>query len=289
MKDWNSYIGMKFNMLTVVGILPHSTKNKHSTKFICVCDCGKGTTACACRVRNGGTKSCGCLSRINLIGQKHTQKYEYNINFFKNLTPDSLYILGLFYTDGNLAKEKGKGSIVLQEKDKYLLEKISLLIKNNDKLVYIPSKKCTGIVKGISQPQYRFYFCNQEIYKDLIEYGITPNKSKTLKLDDRLKNSTDFWRGAFDGDGSVKMKTYQSGNKALSLNMCSASLSFISSFKDFCVENTNTKVNIHKLKDRDFYVFNICGKDAIKIYKSLYETKSDLFLERKKKYLKEII
>ena len=46
--------GKKFNRLTVIKYLGHS-------KWLCKCDCGNHTIVAASRLKNGTTKSCGCL------------------------------------------------------------------------------------------------------------------------------------------------------------------------------------------------------------------------------------
>ena len=61
-KDYNSYIGSKYNMLTIVGICDH-VKGTHR-KCKCMCECGNVITADICNVVSGNTKSCGCLRSI---------------------------------------------------------------------------------------------------------------------------------------------------------------------------------------------------------------------------------
>lgn len=288
MKNIDNLIGQTFNRLTVLGV-SENRNTKYIPNLLVKCSCGTIKEVSVYNVKNGHTKSCGCLHKALLVNQTYTRKYNYNEEFFKELNSNSLYVLGLMYSDGNLSKEKGKGGINLREGDEYLLKTISLLIKNNDKLIYVPSKIGQGIIEGCySHPQYKFYFCNKNIYKDLLELGLIPNKSKIIKVDDRLKNSLDFWRGVIDGDGSIQIITYPTGTKSLRISLCSASISLINSFKDFCCANSNTKSNITKIKDREFYVFTSTGENAVKLYKLLYDN-DGLCLKRKKKYLKNLL
>lgn len=55
---------MKYNMLTIIDI--KSKNNK--TFYYCRCDCGNEKWFQASHVRNGNTKSCGCLysKHVNL-------------------------------------------------------------------------------------------------------------------------------------------------------------------------------------------------------------------------------
>lgn len=52
-------IGQKFNSLTVIDYAESDKKSQ--TKFKCICDCGKEHIALGSRIKNGYTKSCGCL------------------------------------------------------------------------------------------------------------------------------------------------------------------------------------------------------------------------------------
>ena len=71
--------GIKYGRLTA--IRPNG-KNKHgNVKWLCLCDCGNYTTVLGTKLRNGQTKSCGCL--LN----------EYNAQFEKDIPrrSDPLY------------------------------------------------------------------------------------------------------------------------------------------------------------------------------------------------------
>ena len=62
--------GQKFGLLTV------KTYDSNTRTWNCECDCGKETKVTSYNLRNGHTKSCGCLrhrtpvNKINMIGQK---------------------------------------------------------------------------------------------------------------------------------------------------------------------------------------------------------------------------
>jgi len=70
--NWDSFIGRKFNKLTVTGII--GTDKKYNKIAAAVCDCGNETTARLDHIRDGFSKSCGC---INSNGRKH-QRHGYN-------------------------------------------------------------------------------------------------------------------------------------------------------------------------------------------------------------------
>jgi len=64
--------GQRFGRLTVIERAEDHIQptGKHETKWRCVCDCGNITVAYGGSLRNGGTKSCGCLQR-EIVSQRH--------------------------------------------------------------------------------------------------------------------------------------------------------------------------------------------------------------------------
>ena len=66
-------IGKRFGRLLVVGreIVPNKRK---VYEWVCVCDCGNIISVEGHKLRNGNTRSCGCL-KIDLLRQRST-KYE---------------------------------------------------------------------------------------------------------------------------------------------------------------------------------------------------------------------
>jgi len=56
--------GLRFGRLTVSGFVDTvRTPGGASARWLCVCDCGNTTTVHGSLLRNGNTKSCGCLAR----------------------------------------------------------------------------------------------------------------------------------------------------------------------------------------------------------------------------------
>jgi hypothetical protein len=63
-------VGQRFNMLLVVK--RSDSKRKGRLWWECLCDCGASCTMLGASIKNGNTKSCGCLGRrrIDLTGQR---------------------------------------------------------------------------------------------------------------------------------------------------------------------------------------------------------------------------
>lgn len=77
-KPFKDITGQKFGKLTTLYRL-HNTKSP--TKWLCICDCGNLTETHLSSLKNGNTKSCGCLYKINHVkthGKSHTRLYTIN-------------------------------------------------------------------------------------------------------------------------------------------------------------------------------------------------------------------
>lgn len=72
--------GKRIGKLVVISECKERTSNG-KIKWICLCDCGKETVVWRSSLRNGSTKSCGCLRSESCIlvhtthGKKHTVEY----------------------------------------------------------------------------------------------------------------------------------------------------------------------------------------------------------------------
>ncbi len=275
------HIGKIFNRLLIKDIV----EEDGILKFQCFCQCGNKLNYMMSAVINGKKGSCGCLEKDNfkLQGERlgnynkthgtfRNYKYNYNLTFFNKLTPDSAYILGLLYSDGNMHKDKNQFSIGLQEKDKSILQKISILLCNEDKLTKVTNNtafeyKCQDI--------YRLIINQKEMYQDLLSWGLYPNKSLTLSPDERLLLNRDFWRGCIDGDGTLSFDK----NGRFTLGFV-GSEQMVTSFKKYCEYVLNDNIISVIEKKENIFCFRIDGIKGRLIVENLY-TDCNLFIERK--------
>ena len=204
-----------------------------------------------------------------------------NEDFFKTWSPEMAYVLGFFTADGNMVKNKrGAHFIEFQITDKDLLYEIRELLGSSHKITLRKSrvghKDC-----------HRLQIGSKEIFNDLTKLGMTPNKSKTIDLpfvhDEYF---SDFVRGYFDGDGCVSISNYirrDRGNKK-SKTILSG---FTSGSEKFL---KNLHINLKRLagvlggtlnEGKGSYRLYFSVKDTFKLYKFMYNGKSNLFLERK--------
>jgi hypothetical protein len=83
------------------------------------------------------------------------------------------------------------------------------------------------------------YLSSQKIVSDLCQWGITPAKSQTLRLEKEvpLKFQSDFVRGVWDGDGHVCETNF---------SLVSASKVFLQQIQSMIHFNTGILLPIHK-------------------------------------------
>jgi hypothetical protein len=155
------------------------------------------------------------------------QKYFANELFFKNPSPAREWVLGFIFSDGCLWRN-GK-TFCLSQKEFEILYKIRMLLECEYKIAKTNTKRCEKVF-----PCYRLTIISKEIYKDLLSFGLTPNKSKTIQYPKNIIYHSHFIRGYFDGDGSVGIYTHRNSYGLYSykkVQFCSGSKVFL---EDLC-------------------------------------------------------
>jgi hypothetical protein len=121
-------------------------------------------------------------------------------NVFSTWTPESAYLLGLFYADGCLNKG---GLCTYRTKDKQLINLVRQLLNyGNIRTESYPTKKGPKSIYSIA--------FGQHMSKDLQLLGmpISPKANKLTWPPNLPPHLTrDFIRGFFDGDGSASINT----------------------------------------------------------------------------------
>jgi len=73
--------GNRFGRLIIVKL--HSKDRNYNKRWECICDCGKTTVVLADKLKNGNTKSCGCLAtevRTALVKKADEERRDYTRN-----------------------------------------------------------------------------------------------------------------------------------------------------------------------------------------------------------------
>jgi len=175
-----------------------------------------------------------------------------NEGFFKQQTPEMAYVLGFIYSDGNLGNQLDHFSI--SQKEPEILYKIKNLMTSEHK-----------IVRQVKQELYTLTIGNKVMVNDLLELGLTPNKSLDVKFPILAENLyRHFIRGYFDGDGSIFL-----AKDGWRVNFVSGSKDFMHSLEKLLndrgglskrpIYNYAAKLNSHQiiyLKEEDLMALN---------------------------------
>lgn len=186
----------------------------------------------------------------------------------------SQYWLGLLATDGCITN--GKVILDLHERDKDILDKY---IEHSQAPVNLNRQRSKTF--GTSN-QLRAEFTNKETVDFLIRWGITPRKSKTLKIN--FPMTWDFIRGVIDGDGCISLTNK---GKGIRISITTSSAEFFTQLKDFFKAN-DIHVTKH-VKENQLYMIMIDSKeDVLKCYYNLYNSDGP-FMKRKQQKFGSVI
>lgn len=256
-KTYSYLIGSKYERLLVL-----STYRLGKIAYAhCLCDCGKEhDTRIRCLLEDG-SKSCGCLQKdANL---KRLIKYNYNKEFFASNTPEMFYVVGLMYTDGNLSYDRPRFRLGFQAEDKYMLEKVAMIIKGSAKL---DLNKSNGA--------YELSGTNQTIYDQLLSFGLTPRKSLTIEVRKDLIPNSHFWRGVIDGNGWVTL------SGGIVIGLC-GTMNTCYSFLQFAANYTDVSNRYPLERSTNWGQITLSGAKALNVLEAIYQDKGELYLKRK--------
>jgi hypothetical protein len=139
------------------------------------------------------------LMRTECVNNK---KYYPIIKEFLTITkPEIAYFLGYFWADGHLFKKTNSIKIVIEESDALNIAKIFNNCGNWG--IYKVTNNCG--TKGIAF-QFTDYYLHEFLKRNdyLVKSGASADKILS-RIPERLKHY--WWRGYFDGDGSIDGKT----------------------------------------------------------------------------------
>ncbi len=191
-------------------------------------------------------------------GKQRGRKPVYRLNessFKEPLSPLALYFLGILYTDGCLWRE-GNASYRLQ------LGLIDYDVVDK----FIEFLQYTGIAqieKKDKNPRKIVQITSERLGQSLVDLGITPAKTHTTEVPERIKDSRDFWRGVIDGDGSLMLN----GGYSFSLSLRTASEKFADQFVSFGLSHS---IKVGKSYDT-CYKLSVYGDNAHNLSQILYK------------------
>ena len=178
-------------------------------------------------------------NHVKTRDQSDYRKYSLDEAFFEKLdTNNKCYILGFLYADGNISNDGLKVKLVLQERDKEILEKIKKEMNSGRPLAFMEESKRNHLGK---QDQWKLEISCKKMVKDLEQWGVIPNKTLKLKYPDFLSDDqhSHFLRGVMDGDGCIGCYQYPDRERTL-VNIC-GTYDFCQGAKDII----ESKLGIH--------------------------------------------
>lgn len=226
------------------------------------------------------------ISLSELRGKKIIRPH-FNDNYLNN-SDKLFYLLGLVASDGTVDQPpRNRVRICLKKDDKHILEEIKEFVFSNYNDIKLYDTKNKYLALHISDKN----FVNK-----CLEFGITPCKTKTLKL--KFENIPEiykwsFIRGYFDGDGSARISQSSYKNKKYKKYKRATFVGgeyTMKQFSDFLSLNGIA----HNLKNitSDKYSFNffeldICKQKYCKLFSELLYKNSTIHLIRKFNILTE--
>lgn len=209
------------------------------------------------------------ISRMKRLNQSFIEDYFSTID-----TKEKAYWIGWLLTDGGISN-KHDIEIAISKKDEDILH-----VLENDLQIY-------NKVKPFQNKYMRFSISCIKMCEDLMQYGIVPNKTLTLKYPTNIPEefSTHLLRGMFDGDGGFTIGTttrfYKHRNKSYTkpyqelsftgtFDMCNNFQNTLLKYIDMPQKKITTNHSIYRVrwsnKDEILSICNVLYKDCDQHY-----------------------
>lgn len=205
---------------------------------------------------------------LRLSGRPHLDE-----SVFDNLNPGSLYWLGYFAGDGCIRKINQSYRIMLGSKDREHLLKFRNFLQTKQE------------IKADYNNNWMLRVSSKRIGEKLISYGIVPNKSLVITMDQNVVNSPEFMRGIIDSDGTFGI--YPEHNYKLSVH--TGSLKFAHQLQEAMTMMCENKYNAKIYKNRNGYNVMICQKQKLEMFMDKLYSDSQFLYRLDRKYHKSRI
>ena len=193
------------------------------------------------------------------------------------------YIFGILVTDGGIefsSRNRGKVKLEVKYEDKDIVYKLQDRIEGSTVTERIRDTNFKKSYHSICFNNYRIEF--REL---LLEMGYPAKNKSENECPPKIKyDKKEFWRGVFDGDGSVGYT--KDGRPFVSL--ITVSDIFHDEFTRFLKEELGIVRIINRNKRDKAYIFSLFDEDAINFCNYIYSG-AEIYLERKYEKYKEVL
>ena len=196
-------------------------------------------------------------------------------NYFQKIdSNEKAYWLGWLVSDGAITYQP--------EKNKYQLE---LTLKKEDEDILHLFEEDLGVKNKVYDSNIlykRFSLGSKQIVSDLINLGITQNKTFTVKVPTfDSKYNAAFIRGVFDGDGGFTVYNRKTGQHCMELSFCGNIYIMTWIFNTLVNEIPDLKQNSITKESSIKRIRWSSKKDIILIRDYLYQNHNNHYLSRK--------
>jgi LAGLIDADG-like domain len=248
--------------------MPVRFSTEQEKEMVCLYKAGSSPTQIAALLKTYNSSIRRVLLRNGIEPQGSSERNRLvKENPFANLDcMTTQYWLGYIATDGCIKQPSGTINISTNQDPQHLEHYV--------KFTGYPLKIQKYLNKKYQVWEYSVNFNNPIVKDYLINLGITPQKSLTLKLNMPLTWS--FVRGYFDGNGSVLYKSEANVNASI----CTGSEAFAQQLVSF-LKQQNISATVVTTGSKAILI-QLYKNDRVQLfYKGLY-TNAEIFLERKK-------
>ena len=231
---------------------------------------------------------CGLLHRRGFETNYYKtcgQKYDINEAFFDNIdTEEKAYILGLLYADGYNNESRNSVNLSLIEKDKNILDKITLLIQPTKPLQFIER----SIKNKNLQNVYRLVIANKHISQQLAKLGCMQAKTFKITFPEWLQDDLipHFIRGYCDGDGYINKNSHNPTVSIVATEIFCNKLAEI--LKEKCDINCYIRTR-HKERNNNTRMLEISGRQQVISFLNFTYKNANIFLDRKMELANNIL
>ncbi len=212
--------------------------------------------------------------------QVKIKKHKINSNFFKTLSPEVVYTLGLIAADGNICHSGRAHALHLASDDEDIIKKIKVLMEYGGPIRQ--QKRKNGKIS------YSIRASDQTIFNDLQVLGVTERKSLTLQPPVLNRNlMSHFVRGYFDGDGTVfalhnpKYPSHYLGAKFYTASLKMARYLYIV-LRNLLGTSYKGKIRNYLAHQKtNYYVLSLGSGPSKKLFEYMYENSDGLYINRK--------